>query len=105
MNLSTGLTSPQYHVTFDDEFTTVPYLTSNNPPPNWIRLIKTATERATDDNETLSQKWLSSSTNNHDNQSDSNPPVDKQKLSTPDSLSQPGSGGGYRTYANTFTLY
>ena len=32
MNLATGLTSPQYHVIYDDEFSTVPYLTSDDPP-------------------------------------------------------------------------
>ena len=58
MNLTIGLTTPQFHVTFDDNFTTVPYLTSNTPPPNWLQLIRTSTEKVTDDEEKLSQKWL-----------------------------------------------
>eukprot|EP00957_Ditylum_brightwellii_P175236 13340828-Ditylum_brightwellii.AAC.1 len=36
LNLQTGHVSLQYHVDFDDEFSTVPYLQSSEPPPNWI---------------------------------------------------------------------
>ena len=35
LNLDTGLVSPQFHLVFDDEFTTVPYLHSATTPPNW----------------------------------------------------------------------
>eukprot|EP00957_Ditylum_brightwellii_P141676 10793520-Ditylum_brightwellii.AAC.2 len=34
LNLQTVHVSPQYHVGFDDEFTTVPYLQSDEEPPN-----------------------------------------------------------------------
>ena len=41
LNLNTGHVSPQYHLVFDDEFSTVKYLTSNNIPlPNWADLTK-----------------------------------------------------------------
>ena len=43
---------------FDEEFTTVPYLTSNTPPPNWLYLVETAQEKATDDQEKLAYDWL-----------------------------------------------
>ena len=33
LNLSTGSVSPQYHVVFDDEFSTVPSLNSDTEPP------------------------------------------------------------------------
>ena len=33
LNLATGLISPQFHVIFDDEFTTVRYLESDTTPP------------------------------------------------------------------------
>ena len=58
MNLYTGLVSPQFHVIFDEEFTTVPYLTSNTPPPNWLYLVETAQEKATEDQEKLAYDWL-----------------------------------------------
>eukprot|EP00957_Ditylum_brightwellii_P176257 13420698-Ditylum_brightwellii.AAC.1 len=34
LNLKTGHESPQYRVVFDEKFTTVPYLNSDNAPPN-----------------------------------------------------------------------
>eukprot|EP00957_Ditylum_brightwellii_P005761 439098-Ditylum_brightwellii.AAC.1 len=40
LNLQTGHVSPQYHIIFDDEFFTVPYLQSSEPPPNWIDLVQ-----------------------------------------------------------------
>ena len=46
-NLQTGHVSPQYHVVFDDEFTTVPYLQSTEAPPNWADLVENHTENAT----------------------------------------------------------
>eukprot|EP00957_Ditylum_brightwellii_P191740 14596807-Ditylum_brightwellii.AAC.1 len=45
----TGHVSPQYHVVFDDEFYTVPYLQSSKPPPNWIDLVQNHTECATEE--------------------------------------------------------
>ncbi|KAL7447818.1 hypothetical protein ACHAXS_000095, partial [Conticribra weissflogii] len=35
LNPKTGLVSPQFHVVFDDEFTTVPHLRKGTVPPNW----------------------------------------------------------------------
>ena len=58
MNLKTGLISPQYHLIFDDEFSTVTYLSSICPPPNWLHLVKHCTERSTDDQQKLSHRWL-----------------------------------------------
>jgi hypothetical protein len=39
LNLKTGLCSPQYHVVFDDNFTTVCHATATTPPPNWSDLF------------------------------------------------------------------
>ena len=58
LNLKTGLISPQFHVIFDDEFTTVPYLESDSEPPNWPHLVSSCTERATDEQEDLAYAWL-----------------------------------------------
>ena len=58
LNLKTGLISPQFHVIFDDEFTTVPYLHSDHSPPNWHSLVSTSTENATTDQKDLTYDWL-----------------------------------------------
>jgi hypothetical protein len=39
LNLKTGHCSPQYHVVFDDNFTTVSHATAFTPPPNWTDLF------------------------------------------------------------------
>ena len=44
LNLATGCVSPQYHVVFDDTFSTVEYITNNNEPTNWEELCKHHTE-------------------------------------------------------------
>ena len=59
LNLKTGLVSPQFHLVFDDEFTTVPYLNStDDTPPNWPALLEHSTERATNGQEDLANEWL-----------------------------------------------
>ena len=35
LNLRTLHVSPQFHVVFDDKFTTVPFLRSGDVPPRW----------------------------------------------------------------------
>ena len=44
LNLTTGLVSPQYHVIFDDAFTTVESLRTKKEPSNWEVLCKNHTE-------------------------------------------------------------
>ena len=58
LNISSGLVSPQYHLVFDDKFTTVPYLESSKTPPNWQDLLANSTEQATDEQQRLSFEWL-----------------------------------------------
>ena len=58
LNLRTGLTSPQYHVVFDEEFTTVPYLTSDTAPPNWPHLVNKSSESVLQQQDNVSQQWL-----------------------------------------------
>ena len=40
LNPQTLHVSPQYHKVFDDEFSTVPFLASEDVPPNWAALIE-----------------------------------------------------------------
>ena len=44
LNLATGHVSPKYHLIFDDDFSTVPYLRTKEEPPNWEHLCKTSME-------------------------------------------------------------
>ena len=62
LHLQTGHVSPQFHVVFDDEFSTVPYLRNDEPPPNWIQLLHHSSEKATEDQAKLSHDWLHPST-------------------------------------------
>ena len=39
LNPRTLYISCQYHVVFDDEFTTVPFLRYGDVPPHWIALV------------------------------------------------------------------
>ena len=54
--------SPQFHVVFDDKFTTVPYLTSNEIPPNWTKLVEKA-ETADVKDYDLAKMWMESQIN------------------------------------------
>ena len=58
LNLKTGLVSPQYHVVFDDRFSTVPYLSSSTPPPNWPTLIATSRFKAPMLDDNTPSTWL-----------------------------------------------
>ena len=40
LNPRTGHVSPQFHVVYDDDFTTVPYLCSAEVPPHWAKLVE-----------------------------------------------------------------
>jgi len=41
LNISTGHVSPQYHLIFDDNFTTVQSMRISKVPTNWDRLVTT----------------------------------------------------------------
>jgi hypothetical protein len=40
LNPCTGHVSPQFHVVYDDDFTTVPYLWTATVPPHWYELVR-----------------------------------------------------------------
>lgn len=40
LSLTTGLVSPQYHVVFDDNFSTIEFIRSRKEPTNWENLCK-----------------------------------------------------------------
>jgi hypothetical protein len=39
LNPCTGLVLPQFHVVYDDDFTTVPYLRTATVPPHWAKFV------------------------------------------------------------------
>ena len=59
LNPRTLHVSPQFHVVFDDDFTTVPYLSSYDVPPNWSALLENA-EASSDEDYDLAKTWLNS---------------------------------------------
>ena len=44
LHLQTGHVSCQYHLVFDDTFSTVPHLRNHTKPPNWHYLVETCTK-------------------------------------------------------------
>ena len=59
LSLCTGLVSPQYHVVFDDDFSTVAYLDSSDPPPNWPEIVRQHREVSTNfRDDKLNMNWL-----------------------------------------------
>ena len=57
LNLMTGYASPQYHVVFDDDFTTVDYIQSGDEPPNWCNLCTDSSEQVIDEQYDLATTW------------------------------------------------
>ena len=56
MNPKTFHVSPQYHLAFDDDFSTVNYLATEDVPPNWKELVVTS-ELATAEQYDLAELW------------------------------------------------
>ena len=58
LNPNTGLVSPQFHVVFDDDFSTVPHLRKGTVPPNWEKLVLNSREKSTDEFYDLTKTWF-----------------------------------------------
>ena len=58
LNPKTGLVSPQYHVVFDDQFTTVPHMRNLTVPSNWEQLVKHSRELVTTEQFDLTKTWF-----------------------------------------------
>ena len=56
LNPKTFHVSPQYHLAFDDDFSTVPYLASEDVPPQWKEMVE-ASELATSERYDLAELW------------------------------------------------
>jgi hypothetical protein len=58
LNPRTKHVSPQFHVVFDDTFSTVHYMEKCEVPPNWADLVKKSTEKVTDEDFDLARMLL-----------------------------------------------
>ena len=90
MNPKTGLVSPQFHVVFDDTFSTVPHIRAGTVPPNWESLVRNSSELVTDKDYDLSRTWFDgeqdpsddSAPTNATNLDDAHPTNEAQSRST-----------------------
>ena len=57
-NIKTGRVSPQYHVVFDPDFTTVPFMERGEEPTNWADLCQHSSESYIDEAVNLAEDWL-----------------------------------------------
>ena len=57
LNPRTLHVSPQFHVVFDDEFSTVKYMKNGEVPPHWSDLCKHSAESASDEVINLATTW------------------------------------------------
>ena len=58
LNPRTGHVSPQFHVVFDDHFTTVQFMEKNEVPPHWAELVENSYEKVTEENYEIARTWL-----------------------------------------------
>ena len=57
LNPKTLRVSPQFHLVFDDEFSTVPFMRNGEIPPHWTELVHCSAELATDEEFDLATSW------------------------------------------------
>ena len=57
LNPRTGHISPQYHVVFDDDFTTVSSMREGTVPNSWGELVRLSSECATIEQYNVSDNW------------------------------------------------
>ena len=58
LNPKTGLVSPQYHVVYDDQLSTVHHIRDLTVPPNWAQLVQNSSELVTIYQYDLTKTWL-----------------------------------------------
>ena len=51
------IVSPQFHVVFDDEFSTVPFMRNGEVPPHWKDLVQHSAELVSEDEFDLATTW------------------------------------------------
>ena len=58
LNPTSGHTSPQFHVIFDDTCRTVPFMRESKISPNWAELVHNFAEIATNVNFDIAKTWF-----------------------------------------------
>ena len=58
LNPKSGLISPQFHVVYDDDFSTVPFLRAGTIPTNWKDLVEHSRESSADGFVDLTKTWF-----------------------------------------------
>ena len=58
LNPGTGHVSPQYHLVFDDEFSTARHLRAGTVPQNWRELVESSSFSSTEEQYSLADTWL-----------------------------------------------
>ena len=58
LNPTSGHVSPQFHVVFNDTFSTVPRMREGTIPPHWTDLVRNSTELATDESFDIAKTWF-----------------------------------------------
>jgi hypothetical protein len=58
LNPCTGHVPPQFHVVFDDLYSTVSYMEKSEVPPNWDNLVENSREKVTEEDYNLAKMWL-----------------------------------------------
>ena len=64
LNPKTLIVSPQFHVVFDDEFSTVPFMRDGEVPPHWRDLVQHSAEVVSGDDFDLATTWANAYLNN-----------------------------------------
>ena len=70
LNPRTRHVSPQYHVIYDENFTTVSCMSKGQVPSNWAQLVKDSSELVTTERYTLTETWNTSTTSPSPNPGD-----------------------------------
>ena len=64
LNPKSLIVSPQFHLVFDDEFSTVPYMKNGEVPPHWKDLVEHSAEIVSDEEFDLATTWANEYLNN-----------------------------------------
>ena len=103
LNPRTGHVSPQFHVVYDDDFTTVPYLRTGKVPPHWEKLVQQSAQfdRADNQKDTWQSLELGDNADEGDFTGDRN---DTQPVIQQSSLNDPLNGTDDGVIANAAAL-
>ena len=58
LNPKTGLISSQFHVVFDDNFSTLLHLRSRTVPPNWAKIVQNSSQKSVEGFHDVTKTWF-----------------------------------------------